>query len=74
MTSELIQEHQTRTYWQDVWQRLRRHRVALVALIVFGLIILYSAAGPLFSTYSISKTDLRSRPDRALLRTLLRYR
>lgn len=61
MASELIQEHQTRTYWHDVWQRLRRHRVALVALIVFGLIILYSAAGPLFSSYSISKTDLRSR-------------
>ncbi len=61
MTGELIREQQTRTYWQDVWQRLRRHRVALAALIVFGLIILYSAAGPLFSTYSISKTDLRSR-------------
>lgn len=61
MASELIQEQQTRTYWQDVWQRLRRHRVALVALIVFGVIILYSAAGPLFSSYSIAKTDLRSR-------------
>ena len=61
MASELIQEQQTRTYWQDVWQRLRRHRVALAALIVFGLIILYSTAGPLFSSYSIAKTDLRSR-------------
>ena len=61
MASELIREQQTRTYWQDVWQRLRRHRVALVALIVFGLIILYSSAGPVFSAHSISKTDLRSR-------------
>ena len=61
MVSELIQEQRTRTYWQDVWQRLRRHRVALAALLVFGLIIFYSAAGPLFSSYSISKTDLRSR-------------
>jgi len=61
MTDELIREHQTRTYWQDVWQRLRHHRVALVALIVFGLIILYSTAGPLSSSYSFSKTDLRSR-------------
>ena len=61
MARDLTQEHQTRTYRQDVWQRLRRHRVALVALIVFGLIILYSAGGPLFSSYSMSKTDLRSR-------------
>ena len=61
MASELTREHQTRTYRQDVWQRLRRHRVALVALIVFGLIIIYSAGGPLFSSHSMSKTDLRSR-------------
>ena len=61
MAGTLIREHQSRTYWQDVWQRLRHHRVALVALIVFGLIILYSAAGPLFSSNTISKTDLRAR-------------
>ena len=61
MASGMIHDRQSRTYWQDVWQRLRHHRVALVALIVFGLIILYSTAGPVFSSYSISKTDLRSR-------------
>ncbi len=57
----LATQRATRTYWQDVWLRLRHHRVALVALVVFGLIILYSIIGPLFSAYSISKTDLRGR-------------
>ena len=61
MARTLSREHQTRTYLQDVWQKLRHHRVALVALIVFGLIIMYSAAGPLLSSYSFSKTDLRAR-------------
>ena len=61
MTSALTEHRQSRTYWQDVWLRLRHHRVALVALIVFGLIILFSGAGPVFSSYSYSKTDLRSR-------------
>ena len=61
MAWTLSREHQTRTYLQDVWQKLRHHRVALVALIVFGLIIMYSAAGPLLSSYSFSKTDLRAR-------------
>ena len=61
LASGLVRGQQTRTYWQDVWQRLRRHRVALAALIVFGLITLYSSAGPVFSSYSMSKTDLRSR-------------
>ena len=61
MARTLSREHQTRTYLQDVWQKLRHHRVALVALLVFGLIIMYSAAGPLLSSYSFSKTDLRAR-------------
>ncbi|MBV7335129.1 ABC transporter permease [Chloroflexi bacterium TSY] len=50
-----------RTYWQDVWLRLRRHRIALVALAVFGLIILFSLVGPLTSSESFSKTNLRDR-------------
>ncbi|MCX8130739.1 MAG: ABC transporter permease [Clostridia bacterium] len=42
------------TYWQDVWRRLRKNRVAMVSLCVIILITLISIAGPMFSPYSYS--------------------
>ena len=50
-----------RTYLQDVWFRLRRHRIALISIAVFMLVIGWSLIGPLFSSYSYSKTNLRER-------------
>lgn len=42
------------TYWQDVWRRLRKNKVAMVSFYAVILIILLAAFGPLLSPYSYS--------------------
>jgi len=44
--------------WQDAWHRLRKNRLALISLILFVLITLFSFLGPYFTPYSYEEQNL----------------
>lgn len=46
------------TYWQDVWRRLKRNRMAMAGLFLIALILTLAIFGPLLSPYSYSDQDL----------------
>ncbi len=50
-----IEMRKSMTYWQDAWRRLKKNRVAMVALYVIIAIILFAFLGPLFSQYDYSQ-------------------
>ncbi|MFT8316558.1 MAG: ABC transporter permease [Clostridium sp.] len=39
------------TYWQDVWMRIRKNKLAMLGLIVVILVTLLAIFGPMFSKY-----------------------
>ena len=40
-----------RSQWVDVWRRLKRNKMAMIGLLVFGFILLVTLAAPLFLDY-----------------------
>lgn len=46
------------TYWQDVWRRLRKNRLAIVGLVSVIFIMLFAIFGPIISPYSYNKQHL----------------
>ena len=51
-------ERKQRTLWGDVWQRFRRHRLAMFGLVVFVVLILGFAIGPLIYTVDPETIDI----------------
>ncbi|WP_242942809.1 ABC transporter permease [Papillibacter cinnamivorans] len=47
-----IEVRKSMSYWQDAWRRLKKNKVAMVALGVIILFLLFAFVGPLFSPYS----------------------
>ncbi|MBQ7561150.1 MAG: ABC transporter permease [Synergistaceae bacterium] len=45
------------TYWQDVWQRLKKDRLALFGLIVILVMLTLAIFGPYFSSYDYDTTN-----------------
>ncbi len=39
------------SYWKDAWRRLKKNKIAMVAMIVIVLIIIFSVVGPMISPY-----------------------
>ncbi len=52
---------QTRSQWRDVWRQFRSHKGAMVALILFVLILLFVSIGPLIWTLDPTYVDIRAR-------------
>lgn len=50
-----------RSQWSDIWRQFRRHRGAMVALTVFGGIILFVSIGPLIWRIDPTYVDIRAR-------------
>ncbi len=46
------------TYWQDVWRRLRKNKLAIVGLISVVLILLFATIGPMLNKYTYNKQHL----------------
>ncbi len=42
------------SYWADAWRRLKKNKVAMVALVVIVLLLLFAFVGPLFTNYTYS--------------------
>jgi oligopeptide transport system permease protein len=47
------------SYWQDVWRRLKKNKLALSGLIIIILVAITALLGPFFTAYSYSDQDLR---------------
>ncbi len=47
--------------WAEAWRRFRRHRMAVVSLVVLGLMVLAVVLGPFVYTVSISDIDFTAR-------------
>jgi len=61
-SSEKLDNEQIRpslTYWQDVWRRLKKNKLAIMGLSGVVLIVLFAVFGPLFRPFSYSDQDLR---------------
>jgi peptide/nickel transport system permease protein len=63
--AELMQQEHTTTQkpvgqWTLVWRRLRRHKLAMVGLAVFGIIVLFSLLAPIVSPYPYEEINLRN--------------
>lgn len=50
-----IEMRKSTTYWQDAWRRLKKNRVAMVALYIIIAIILFAFLGPVFSPYDYAE-------------------
>ncbi|MEJ2733484.1 MAG: ABC transporter permease [Anaerolineae bacterium] len=46
--------------WSLVWRRLRRHKLAMIGLILFGLVVLLSLLASLIAPYSYEEINLRN--------------
>ena len=47
-----IQDRKSVSYWKDAWRRLRRNKVAMVAMVIVILLGLFAFVGPLVVPYS----------------------
>lgn len=47
-----IQDRKSVSYWKDAWRRLRRNKVAMVAMVIVILLGLFAFVGPLIVPYS----------------------
>ena len=52
--SSFITKAKSVSYWADAWRRLKKNKVAMVALVVIILLLVFAIAGPLFTNYSYS--------------------
>lgn len=46
-----IEMKKSMSYWQDAWRRLKKNRVAMVALYIIIAIVLFAFLGPVFSHF-----------------------
>ncbi len=58
ITGETEFARETVTYWQDVWRRFRKNRLAMLGLGMIIFLILLAAFGPYVSRVSYSDQDL----------------
>ena len=47
-----IQDRESVSYWKDAWRRLRRNKVAMVAMVIVILNGLFAFVGPLIVPYT----------------------
>lgn len=50
-----IQPRKSQSYWQDAFGRLKKNKIAMIALLVIFLLILFAFIGPFFVKYGYSQ-------------------
>lgn len=50
-----IQDRKSVSYWHDAWRRLRKNTVAMVALGIIIILILFAFVGPMFIPYTYAQ-------------------
>ncbi len=63
-TEELEVARPSLTYWQDAWRRLKKHKLAMIGVVVIILVLLFGLVGPMLTPYSYSdqSNDYRNLP------------
>ena len=56
--ADFIQQRKSISYWSDAWRRLRKNVVAMVALGVIVLLILFAFVGPMLVPYGYEERNL----------------
>ena len=56
--ADFIQQRKSVSYWSDAWRRLRKNVVAMVALGVIVLLILFAFVGPMLVPYGYEQRNL----------------
>ena len=56
--ADFIQQRKSVSYWSDAWRRLRKNVVAMVALGVIVLLILFAFVGPMLVPYGYEERNL----------------
>ena len=49
-----------RSYWQNVWRRLKSNRLAIVGLVILCIFIVLAVSAPWITTYSPTTTNVRN--------------
>lgn len=49
-----IQTRPPTTYWQDAWRRLKLNKIAMAAMVILVLLVVFAFIGPAFIPYSYS--------------------
>src|ERR1051326_9609113 len=49
------------SYWHSAWRQLRRHRFAMIGLVVLAVLILLSVFAPMVTPFEPDRTSLRER-------------
>lgn len=54
------------TYWQDAWRRLKKHKLAMIGMVLIVFIVLFGTVGPYLTQYSYSdqSNDFKNLPPR----------
>jgi oligopeptide transport system permease protein len=52
------------TYWQDAWRRLKKHKLAMIGIVLIVFIVLFGTVGPYLTPYSYSdqSNDFKNLP------------
>lgn len=50
--NDLIELSENTSYWKDAWRRLKQNKIAMAALIVIILFIIFAFIGPMLSPYT----------------------
>ncbi|WP_066507141.1 ABC transporter permease [Abyssisolibacter fermentans] len=45
------------TYWQDAWRRLKKNKIAMLAIIILAIISIMTIVGPMLTKYSYEEVD-----------------
>ncbi len=53
--ASIVKINKSTTFWQDAWRRLKKNRVAMVALGVIILLVIFAFIGPKFIPYTYSQ-------------------
>lgn len=56
--AKIVGSDQPESYWGGVWRRFRKHKMAMVGLVVLALLILGAWFGPLLSPFGFDDLDL----------------
>jgi oligopeptide transport system permease protein len=58
--ASLVETRQSRGLWRDAWRRLRRNKMAVVALVYLGLLAIVAIAAPVIAPHNPISSDVRT--------------
>ena len=70
--ADFIKVRKSVSYWKDAWRRLRKNKVAMVALAIIIILVLFAFVGPKLVPYTY-KQQIRCSPNGIKIRSMKPY-